>query len=446
MREFIIRNGWLVNEGQTFRGSLHIRNEFIHRIYRDEVPLEAMHLPFVDASGKHLLPGIIDDQVHFREPGLTHKANLFSESRAAVAGGITSFMDMPNTQPQTISQFLLEEKNAIASVRSLANFSFYLGATNDNIAEIVKTDPRTICGIKVFMGASTGNMLVDNPKSLAAIFEQSPTLVAVHSEHEPTIRANAESFKQQYGERIPIHLHPQVRSEEACLRSTNLAIELAQRYGTKLHVLHLSTEKETALFSRQPLAEKKITAEVCIHHLWFSDQDYAGKGSLIKWNPAIKTPADREGLFLALLEDRLDVVATDHSPHTWEEKGKTYFQCPSGGPLVQHSLPAMLEFHLQGRISLGDVVRKMAHAPAELFHVDRRGFIREGYFADLVLVDMNKPWSVNKNNILYKCGWSPFEGTRFGSSVTHTWVNGNLVFENGRFNEDHKGMRLRFNR
>ncbi len=447
MQEFIIRNARLVNEGKSFRGHLHIRNELIHRIYSEELPLEVMQLPFLDAGGRYLLPGVIDEHVHFREPGLTHKANLYTESLAAVAGGVTSFMDMPNTLPQTVTRFLLEEKFAIASVRSLANFSFYLGATNDNLKEIVKTDPRTTCGIKLFLGASTGNMLVDNERALAAIFEQAPSLVAVHAEHEPTIRENMARFISRFGDRIPMAMHAQIRSADACIRSTSHALELAQRYGTRLHVLHLSTAAETKLFDPSPdVAGKKFTAEVCVHHLWFTEEDIAGKGTMLKWNPAIKTPADREGLLQALTENRLDVVATDHAPHTREEKAKPYREAPSGGPMVQHSLPAMLELHRQGIIPLEEVVRKMCHAPADMFRIDRRGYLREGYYADLVLVDPERPWTVGPDNIRYKCGWSPLEGTEFSHTVTHTWVNGNLVYEKGQVHDEHKGMRLIFNR
>lgn len=454
---FLIRDAQIVNEGRTFAGSLVVRDGKILRI----LPAAEGHfsgqeisgLMEINAGGKHLLPGVIDDQVHFRDPGLTHKGDIFTESRAAVAGGVTSFMDMPNTQPQTLTQQLLAEKYSIGAEKSLANFSFYMGASNANIDEILKTDPRHVCGLKVFMGASTGNMLVDDPGALDKIFSQVKFLVAVHCEDEPTILNNSAIFRELYGENVPIRAHPLIRSVESCYRSSSLAVNLAREYGTRLHILHLSTAEEMVLFDEDiPLEEKMITAEVCVHHLWFSDRDYDKHGARIKWNPAIKSASDREGLWQALLDDRIDIVATDHAPHTLQEKSNSYFKAPSGGPLVQHSLPAMLELSHQGRISLERVVEKMCHAPASCFKVENRGFIREGYFADLVLVDMNDPWQVNKGNIQYKCGWSPFEGQTFRSKITHTFVNGNLVYEavpsllNGMFDESVRGMRLSFNR
>jgi len=453
---FYIYNARIINEGEQFHGALVIRDGMIQRVIRQEanasVPDEAKGLPSLDADGKILIPGVIDDQVHFREPGLTHKGEIYTESRAAVAGGVTSFMEMPNTKPQTLTQELLEEKYRLGAERSIANYSFYMGASNDNLEEILKTDPETVCGLKVFMGASTGNMLVDNPETLNRIFSQVKLLVAVHCEDEETIRNNTAYFRGLYGEDVPLEAHPLIRSEEACYRSSSFAVQLAKKHGTRLHVLHLSTAQEMILFENSvPLAEKRITAEVCVHHLWFSDNDYRLLGNRIKWNPAIKSAHDRESLWNALLEDKIDVIATDHAPHTSDEKANTYFSAPSGGPLVQHSLPAMLDFFRQGRISLEKVVEKMCHAPAECFRIDRRGYIREGYWADLALIDIDQPWEVRPSNVHYKCGWSPFEGHTFSSKITHTFVNGNLVYEadpamlNGNFNEGSRGMRLRFN-
>jgi len=454
---YYIHNARIVNEGEIFHGSLIIRDGMIHKVIRDEVT-EGYHeefkgMPSLDTGGKFLIPGVIDDQVHFREPGLTHKGEIFTESRAAVAGGVTSFMDMPNTIPQTLTQELLEQKYSLGAEKSLANYSFYIGASNDNLDEILKTDPLNVCGLKLFMGASTGNMLVENPETLDNIFSKVKFLIAVHCEDETTIRSNMEHFRKLYGEDVPLFAHPLIRSEEACYRSTSLAIQLAKKYNTRLHVLHLSTAHEMALISNdRPLADKKITAEVCVHHLWFSDNDYLTLGNRIKWNPAIKSAHDRGTLWKALLEDKLDVIATDHAPHTLEEKANIYLKVPSGGPLVQHSLPAMLDFYQQGRISLEKVVEKMCHAPAVCFKVDRRGFIREGYWADLALIDPDQPWEVNPSNIFYKCGWSPFEGHAFSSKITHTFVNGNLVYEaepqllESHFDESVRGMRLKFNR
>ena len=444
MLKTLIRNAQIVNEGHLYQSDVLIENGIISKIaqkidvYTDEI---------IDANGSLLIPGVIDDQVHFREPGLTHKADIYCESRAAVAGGITSYMEMPNTVPQTLTQDLLEEKYTKASQVSLANYSFFMGASNDNLDEVLKTDPKTVGAIKIFMGSSTGNMLVDNRQVLEKIFQKSKMLIAVHCEDEETIRTNTEKAKAQFGEDIPINYHPVIRNDEACYKSSSMAIELAKKYNTRLHVFHLSTAKELDLFRNDiPLEEKRITAEVCIHHLWFNDSQYEEKGTHIKWNPAVKSEYDRSQLFEAMLDDRLDIIATDHAPHTLDEKNNTYLKAPSGGPLVQHALVAMLEFYHQGKIALEKIVEKMCHAPAICFQLSNRGFIREGYAADLVLVDLNKPWQVEKKNILYKCGWSPFEGTTFKSKVTHTWVNGHLVYKEGEFDESKKGARLLFDR
>ncbi len=445
---YLIKNAHIVNEASVFSASLLIKDGKIERLIKSISESEEFAgYQIIDAGGRYLLPGLIDDQVHFRDPGLTHKADIYTESRAAVAGGITSFMEMPNTIPNALSQEILEEKYRLASEKSLANYSFYMGVSNDNLDEILKTDPATVCGIKVFMGASTGNMLVDDPDTLKRIFKDAPTLVAVHCEDEDTIMADTKLFKDEYGEDIPIKFHPEIRCAEACFKSSSFAVGLARKYNTRLHVLHLSTAHEMSLFRNDiPLKEKQITAEVCVHHLWFSVEDYDRKGTFIKWNPAIKKGSDRDGLWQALLDDRLDVIATDHAPHTLTEKQNSYFKAPSGGPLVQHSLTAMFECHQKGKISLEKIVEKMCHAPADCFRVDRRGYIREGYFADLVLVDKENQWTVEKENILYKCGWSPFEGEMFNSRVTHTFVNGQLVYNRGNFDETVKGQRLRFNR
>ena len=447
---YLIANTNIVNEGRIFKGSVFTKGEEIEKIleHTDDIEVNSFKgYEFIDASNMFLLPGVIDDQVHFREPGLTHKADIGSESRAAIAGGVTSFMDMPNTLPNTLTQDLLEEKYKLASEKSLANYSFYMGASNDNVKEIVKTDPVNACGIKVFMGASTGNMLVDNKSTLQAIFKEAPCLVATHCEDEATIQNNIIRLRNIYRDDIPIHYHPQIRSDEACYISTSLAIELAEKYNTRLHILHLSTALETTLFRNDiPLPEKSITAEVCIHHLWFNDEAYHTKGNLIKWNPAIKTETDRRALWKALLDNRLDVIATDHAPHTLVEKRNSYFKTPSGGPLIQHSLIALMEFFHQGKISIEKIVEKMCHAPAICFKVNKRGFIRSGYKADLVIVNPNQPGIVEKSNLLYKCGWSPFEGTLFQSAVTHTFVNGNLVYEMGKFDLSARGQRLTFNR
>ena len=444
MPSTLIRNAQIVNEGQIFRSDVFIKDGFIAQISN---AIEASADIIIDADGKHLIPGVIDDQVHFREPGLTHKAEIYTESKAAVAGGITSFMEMPNTNPQTLTQELLEEKYKRASEVSLANYSFFMGASNDNLEEVLKTNPRNVGAVKIFMGSSTGNMLVDNRVVLEKIFKESKMLIAVHCEDEEIVKANAELARQEFGQDVPIKEHPKIRSVEACYKSSSMAIELAKKHDTRLHVFHLSTAKEIELFRNDiPLEEKRITAEVCIHHLWFDDSQYAEKGTHIKWNPAVKSKRDRDQLFQALLDDKLDIIATDHAPHTLEEKDNTYFKAPSGGPLVQHALSAMLEFYHQGKISLEKVVEKMCHAPAVCFQLEGRGFIRKGYAADLVLVDLDNPWEVSKENILYKCKWSPFEGTTFQSKVTHTWINGHLAFKGGHFDESQKGQRLLFDR
>jgi len=442
----LIKNATIINEGLVFKGSVLIDGELIGKIFPHVIPpnLDLKSASIIEAEGLYLIPGVIDDQVHFREPGLTHKGDIFSESRAAVAGGVTSYMEMPNTNPQTTTQELLEQKYSRASEVSAANYSFYMGATNDNLDEVLKTNPETVCGIKIFMGASTGNMLVDNEETLSGIFRNAPTLVATHCEDEPTIKANAERINQKYGGQIPISAHSQIRSAEACYLSSSKAVNLAAKYGTRLHVLHLSTEKEMGLFAEGKVQDKKITAEVCVHHLWFDDRAYISKGTLIKWNPAIKTVNDRLALWEALLSDKIDVVATDHAPHTLEEKHNSYFQAPSGGPLVQHSLVAMLELSRRGFLSVEKVIEKMCHAPAKLFRIDRRGFVREGYFADLTLVDPNQNWAVSPENILYKCGWSPFDKEGFSHKVVKTFVNGELVFDNGVINGNIRGKRLHF--
>ena len=439
----LIVNAKIVNEGLVLEGDVLIRNERIEKIGSH---LTSKNATIIDAKGKFLLPGAIDDQVHFREPGLTHKATIHSESRAAVAGGVTSFMEMPNTVPPAFTQELLEQKYAIAARDSLANYSFFMGASNDNLEEVLKTDLRKVCGLKIFMGSSTGNLLVDDPAVLASFFSKFPGLIATHCEDEPTIRKNMEEFKKKFGENIPVEYHPLIRSEEGCYKSTSFAVELARKHGTRLHVLHISTARETQLFDNSlPLSQKKITAEACIHHLWFNDKDYHALGTKIKWNPAIKTKQDQEAILKAVIENRIDVIATDHAPHTEEEKQNAYFKAPSGGPLIQHSVVAMLELFKQGKITLEKIVEKMCHNPAILFMIKDRGFIRENYFADVVLVDLKHPWTVKKENILAKCGWSPFEGIKFSSMVTHTFVSGNLVWKNGEVNETMRGQRLLFN-
>jgi len=436
LKTILIKNANIVNEGSIFNGDILIEGEYIKEI-NDSISAKSSDVEVFDAEGKYLLPGAIDDQVHFREPGLTHKANIEIESKAAIAGGITSFIEMPNTNPQTTTVEKLEEKFAIASKTSFANYSFMFGGTNDNLEEILKVDSKTVAGLKLFLGSSTGNMLVDNPEVLEKIFKSTDMVISVHCEDEGTI----------YGDIIPVKYNSIIRSEEDCYLSSSKAIELAKKTGARLHVFHLSTGKETKLFSNKiPLKDKKITAEVCIHHLWFSDEDYDDKGTHIKWNPAVKTKKDRTELWKALLDDRIDVIATDHAPHTIEEKDNPYTSAPSGGPLVQHALPAILEMYHRGKISVEKIVEKMCHNPAILFQVEKRGYIKEGYFADLVLVDLNNPWTVTKDNILYKCGWSPFEGTTFKSRITHTFLNGNLVYQNSKFTNSKSAKRLTFNR
>ncbi|WP_194766680.1 dihydroorotase [Tamlana sp. I1] len=442
----LIKNAKIINEGKVFAGDILIEGEYIKQIDSSISP-KSSEVNVIDAEGKYILPGVIDDQVHFREPGLTEKADIASESKAAIAGGITSFIEMPNTNPQTTTIEKLEEKFEIAAQTSSANYSFMFGGTNDNLDEVLKVDKKNVAGLKLFLGSSTGNMLVDNPEVLEKIFNSTDLLISVHCEDEGTIKANFKKYHDEYGDDIPVKYHPLIRSEEACYISSSKAIELAKKTGARLHIFHLSTGKETKLFSNKiPLKDKKITAEVCIHHLWFTDEDYENKGTLIKWNPAVKTKSDREELWKALLDGRIDVIATDHAPHTKAEKNNVYTSAPSGGPLVQHALPAMLEMHHRGKISLEKVVEKMCHNPAILFQVEKRGYIKEGYFADLVLVDLNNPWTVNKDNILYKCGWSPFEGTTFKSRITHTFLNGSLVYQNSEFKNVKAAKRLTFNR
>lgn len=446
MKIKLIKNAKIVNEGTIFNGDVLIEGDYIKQIGEFISPKSA-DVQVYDAEGKYLLPGVIDDQVHFREPGLTHKGNIETESRAAIAGGITSFIEMPNTNPQSTTIEKLEEKFDIAAKTSSANYSFMFGGTNDNLDEILKVDKTKVAGLKLFLGSSTGNMLVDNPEVLEKIFESTDMVISVHCEDEGTIKSNLKDHLDKFGDDIPVKYHPIIRSEEACYISSSKAIELAKKTGARLHVFHLSTGKETSLFTNKiPLAEKKITAEVCIHHLWFSDEDYDKKGTLIKWNPAVKTKKDRDQLWEALLDDRIDVIATDHAPHTKEEKNNVYTSAPSGGPLVQHALPAMLEMFHKEKISLEKIVEKMCHNPSILFQVEKRGYIKEGYFADLVLVDLNNPWTVTQDNILYKCGWSPFEGATFKSRITHTFLNGTLVYHNAKFNDVKAAKRLTFNR
>lgn len=441
----LFRNVQIVNEGRTFHGFCYVENGMIERIGEGDIDIEGAEV--IDGAGKTLIPGIIDDQVHFRQPGLTHKADIYTESRAAAAGGITSFMEMPNTNPQTVTQELLEEKYQMGAESSLVNYSFYMGSTNDNLEEVLKTDPETVCGVKIFMGSSTGNMLVDDEATLAAVFENCKLLIATHCEEESVVRENLALQQAKYGDDIPIELHPVIRNHEACVKSSTKAIELAKKYDTRLHILHISTAQEAQLFEASTdFQSKRITAEACVHHLWFTDEDYAKYGSRIKWNPAVKSAADRDAVWEAVLSDRIDVIATDHAPHTIEEKDNVYTKAPSGGPLVQHSLVSMLEHVRNGRISLEETVRKMCHAVADLFEIDRRGYLREGYYADLVLLDLNDPWTVSKENILYKCGWSPFEGTEFSGRVVGTWVNGEKVWDGTNVVEANAAQRLRFNR
>ncbi|WP_353182935.1 dihydroorotase [Parapedobacter lycopersici] len=444
MPAILIKAATIVNEGQIFVADIYIRDGIIQKIAPQLTERAEIE---IDAEGQYLLPGLIDDQVHFREPGLTHKADIWHESRAAVAGGTTSFMEMPNTVPNALTQRLLQDKFDIAAQRSLANYSFYMGAANDNLDEVLRTDPRTVCGIKVFMGSSTGNMLVDDEYTLERIFAQAPMLIATHCEDEATIRQNLAKFKAIYGEALTPDMHPLIRSSEACFISSSRAVELAKKHGSRLHILHISTAREAQLFDAEiPLEAKRITAEACVHHLWFSDADYAGKGNFIKWNPAVKTAADRRGILAAVRDGHIDVIATDHAPHTLNEKLQPYLQAPSGGPLVQHALQALLDLHHNGELTLEELVQKTAHNTAICFQVDNRGFVREGYWADLVLVDLNKPYTVTKANILSKCGWSPFEGHTFKSTITHTLVSGNLVYRDGELFERGSGKRLLFNR
>jgi len=444
MGKILLKNGIIVNEGVAQESDILIIDDLISKIGKDISDADA---EVIDVSGKHILPGVIDDQVHFREPGLTHKGTIATESRAALAGGITTFMEQPNTTPQTTTIEKLEEKFATAANTAFANYSFLFGGTNDNLEELKKLDKNACSGIKLFLGSSTGNMLVDDEKVIEKIFSNTEMVISAHCEDETTIRENMAKYKAQYGDDIPVEMHPIIRSEEACYLSSSRAIALAKKTGARLHVFHLSTGKETDLFRNDiPLEQKKITAEVCIHHLWFSDADYANKGTLIKWNPAVKTAKDRDMLWSALLDDRIDVIATDHAPHVLEEKNNVYTKAPSGGPLVQHALNAMLEKVKEGKITLEKMVQKMCHNPAILFQIEKRGYIREGYYADLVVVDLNNSWTVTKENIAYKCKWSPFEDTTFSSKVIHTFVNGHLGYSNGVFSEKRNAKRLTFNR
>lgn len=445
MKNYIINNAKIVNEGKIFEGAVYIENGLIAKIETNAISKPGCTI--IDAEGMYLIPGLIDDQVHFREPGLTHKGNIYTESKAAVAGGITSYMEMPNTVPSAVTIDLLEEKYAIGKNTSLANYSFFMGTTNDNLEELLRLDPRKVCGVKIFMGSSTGNMVVDNPASLENIFKEVKMLIATHCEDDPMIKQNQLKFIEMYGDTLDAKSHHLIRSEEACYKSSSFAVELAKKHNTRLHILHISTARELSLFDNKlPAIEKRITAEACLHHLWFSNEDYAAKGNFIKWNPAIKTPDDRAAILQAVIDNRIDVLATDHAPHTFEEKSKSYLDAPSGGPLVQHSLVALLEMYHQNKITLEKIVEKTSHTVADLFQIEKRGYIREGYHADLVLLDLNNPWQVNKSNILYHCGWSPFEGNTFQSKVIKTFVNGHLAYDNGKFDESQKGMRLAFER
>ena len=446
MNTVLIKNAKIVNEGVVFEGDVLIENEFIVEIAESISP-KSSACKIIDAEGNYLIPGAIDDQVHFREPGLTHKGDIASESAAAVAGGITSFIEQPNTVPNAVTQEILEEKYQIAAEKSHANYSFMMGGTNDNLEEILKTNPKNVAGIKLFLGSSTGNMLVDDEETLEKIFSSTKMLIAVHCEDEATIKANLERYKLQFGDDIPVEVHHLIRSAEACYLSSSKAIALAKKTGARLHIFHLSTAREMELFTNKiPLEDKQITAEVCIHHLWFSNEDYKTKGNFIKWNPAVKTVEDRTALWEALLDDRIDVIATDHAPHTLEEKSQNYLKAPSGGPLVQHAVVAMFEAHHQGKISVEKIVEKMCHNPAKIFKIEKRGFIKEGFYADLAIVNPTSPWNVKKENILAKCGWSPFEGYNFKSRITHTFVNGILVYQNFKVKDVRAGMRLLFDR
>lgn len=439
----LIRNATIVNEGKSFRSDVLVENGKILSVQPAITADENTRV--IEAEGLHLLPGAIDDQVHFREPGLTHKGEIYTEAKAAVAGGVTSYMEQPNTSPPATTIELLEHKYARAAEVSLANYSFFMGTTNYNLDEILKVDPRNVCGLKVFLGSSTGDMLVDNEAELDLVFEKVKMLIAVHAEDDVMIRANLDAYKAKYGDDIPVKFHPLIRSREACYASSSKAIARAKKFGTRLHIFHLSTADELALLDNsKPLKDKHITAEACVHHLWFSDADYETKGNFLKWNPAVKTAADREGIWQAVLDNRIDVIATDHAPHTIEEKQQVYTKAPSGGPLVQHSVVAMLEKAREGKITIERVVEKMSHAVADLFRIEKRGYIREGYWADLVLVNLNAPWTVSKENLFYKCGWSPFEGTTFHARIEKTFVNGNLVYDNGKFDETVKGLRMEF--
>jgi len=446
MNQILIKNAKIVNEGTIFEGDVLIEDQFIVEI-AETISAKSATTKIIDTEGNYLIPGAIDDQVHFREPGLTHKGDIASESKAAVAGGITSYIEQPNTVPNAVTQELLEEKYQIAASKSFANYSFMMGMTNDNLDEVLQTNPRNVAGIKIFLGSSTGNMLVDDVEVLEKLFSSTSMLIAVHCEDEQTIKDNLERYKAEYGDDIPVTLHHLIRSEEACYLSSSKIIALAKKTGARLHVFHLSTAKEMSLFTNKiPLEKKKITAEVCIHHLWFTNEDYKTKGNLIKWNPAVKTENDRKALWEALIDGRIDVIATDHAPHTLEEKKQSYLKAPSGGPLVQHAVVAMFEAFHQGKISIEKIVEKMAHNPAKIFKIEKRGFIKVGYYADLVIVNTGLPWSVKKENILAKCGWSPFEGFTFKSRITHTFVNGQLVYNNFKVKEVPYGQRLLFDR
>jgi len=444
MKKTLIKNVTIVNENEIFVSDVLIEGSYISKIERN---ISEPNATIINAEGLVLMPGAIDDQVHFREPGLTHKGEIYTEAKAAVAGGVTTYMEMPNTVPQAVTIVELEKKYARAKECSLANYSFFMGGTNTNLEETLKVDYKTVCGLKIFMGSSTGDMLVDNEKTLEGFFEKSNALIAVHCEFDPMIKETQARIISEYGEDIPAYFHPIIRNDEACYKSSSFAVALAKKYNTRLHILHISSAKELSLFTNKiPLKEKRITAEACIHHLWFNDEDYKVKGNFIKWNPSVKTEYDKAQIFEAVLDGRIDVIATDHAPHTIEEKSQSYLKAPSGGPLVQHSILAMLEFYKQKKISLEMIVNKMSHNVADIFNIDKRGYIREGYFADLVLVNLNKPNTVTKESLLYKCGWSPFEGYTFASSIEKTFVSGHLVYDNGTFDESKKGERLSFNR
>ncbi len=441
--KYLIKNGSIINEGKIEQKDILLEDNFISKI---ECDISDASATIIDAKNKYIIPGIIDDQVHFREPGLTHKANIYTESKAAVAGGVTSFMEQPNTKPAALTQDLLEQKYKIAAQNSFANYTFFMGTSNDNYDEIMRTDFSKVGALKIFMGSSTGNLLVDNENILDKIFANLNGIIVTHCEDEQTIKANTEKYKLQFGENIPFNYHPIIRNDEACYISSKLAVDLAKKHNSRLHVFHVTTEKELALFTNQiPLKEKRITAEVCVHHLYFDERDYARLGSKIKCNPAIKYKSDRDALLAALLDDRLDVIATDHAPHTLEEKNNSYFNAPAGLPMVQHGLNIMLEFYHQGKISLEKIIEKMCHAPADCFRVENRGYIKEGFFADLVIIDIHEEWKVVKSTILYKCNWSPLEEHTFKGKVKQTFVNGHLAYNNGFFDESEKGKRLSFN-